>query len=393
MPGSLGPGGHGAGSVAPPCSCCTPVNATADPGRHGVESVAPRHERPTPAGARPASRRDATRRWPAAVGLATLLRGSGAFVLVGAVTLALEGGLLREPVAAQAPPAADAPAPVNNVLPLLEADKPIFGQFVNYLGVGSDRESAVGHAANRDFDFVVYDLEHTPFDIPRLTEYLQWLLDRRAIAEAGLTATKTVFVRMPVNARETNEWVTKNVLDTGVHGLVFPHTETVEQVLHAIRSMRYPQAPGVADAEPAGIRGSSPAIAARYWGLTSREYQQRADIWRLDPQGSLIPIFIIENRTGVENARAIARALAERGIGAILWAGSGDMSVSYAGDREALAAGLDRVIDAGREFGLPVGINGIENLEARYAQGVRMFVSIGVGARPPTAEQRQAVGR
>ena len=153
-------------------------------------------------------------------------------------------------------------APVNNVLPLLDADKPIFGQFVNYLGIGSDRESAVGHAANRAFDFVVYDLEHTPFDIPRLTEYLQWLLDRRVIAEEGLTATKTVFVRMPVNSREMNEWVAKNVLDTGVHGLVFPHTETVEQVLHAVRSMRYPQAPGVADLEPVGIRGSSPAIAA-----------------------------------------------------------------------------------------------------------------------------------
>ncbi len=371
-----------------------------DPGRRRAGSGTESHELPSPPEAMPPPRRDGNRRWLAAVVRATVLQGAGAFVLVSAMLLAMNE-LFRAPAAAPAPPAGSqpsaaapaAPAPVNNVLPLLGADKPIFGQFVNYLGVGSDRESAVGHAANRDFDFVVYDLEHTPFDIPRLTEYLQWLLDRRAIAEAGLTATKTVFVRMPVNARETNEWVTKNVLDTGVHGLVFPHTETVEQVLHAIRSMRYPQAPGVPDAEPAGIRGASPAIAARYWGLTSREYQQRADIWRLDPQGSLIPIFIIENRTGVENARAIAQALAERSIGAILWAGSGDMSVSYAGDREALAAGLDRVIDAAREFGLPAGINGTVDLEERYAQGVRMFVSIGVGGRPPTQEQRQAVGR
>jgi len=283
--------------------------------------------------------------------------------------------------------------PVSNVLPLLDADKPIFGQFVNYLGVGSDRESAVGHAADRAFDFVVYDLEHTPFDIPRLTEYLQWLLDRRTVAEEGLTATKTVFVRMPVNSREMNEWVAKNVLDTGVHGLVFPHTETVEQVLHAVRTMRYPQAPGVADSEPVGIRGSSPAIAARYWGLSGGEYRQRADIWRLDPAGSLIPIFIIENRTGVENVRAIARALGERNIGAILWAGSGDMSVSYAGDQAAVAAGLDTVIDTAREFGLPAGINGIANLAERYEQGVRMFVSIGVGSRPPSEEERAAVGR
>ena len=326
--------------------------------------------------------------------VATGARAAAAGVAGGLVTTAAALLLLAHTGSHQAAAAAqEAPAPVNNALPLLDADQPIFGQFVNYLGVGSDRESAVGHAANRDFDFVVYDLEHTPFDIPRLTEYLQWLLDRRAIAEAGLTATKTVFVRMPVNARETNEWVTKNVLDTGVHGLVFPHTETAEQALHAVRTMRYPQAPGAADFEPAGIRGASPAIAARYWGLTSGEYQQRADIWRLDPRGSLIPIFIIENRTGVENARNIARALAERGIGAILWAGSGDMRVSYAGDMDAVAAGLDRVIAAAREFGLPAAINGNADLEQRYAQGVRMFVSIGAGAEPPTPEQRRAVGR
>ena len=46
-----------------------------------------------------------------------------------------------------------------------------------------------------------------------------------------------------------------------------------------------------------------------------------------------------------------------------------------------------------RECGLPVGINGTADIEQRYAQGVCMFVSIGVGARPPTSEQRRAVGR
>ena len=84
-----------------------------------------------------------------------------------------------------APAALAQPVPVNNVLPLLDADKPIFGQFVNYLDVGSDRESTVGHAANRAFDFVVYDLEHTPFDVSRLTEYLQWLLDAGPLPRKG----------------------------------------------------------------------------------------------------------------------------------------------------------------------------------------------------------------
>jgi 4-hydroxy-2-oxoheptanedioate aldolase len=283
--------------------------------------------------------------------------------------------------------------PVHNVLPILNEDKPIFGQFVNYIGVGSDRESAVAQAANRGFDFVVYDLEHVPFDIPRLTSYLQWLLDRRTIAEAGLTATKTVFVRMPMNAREGNEWLVKAVLDQGVHGLVFPHTETVEQVLHAIRAMRYPQAPGSPDFEPAGIRGFSPAIAARYWGLSTREYQRRADLWKLDPAGSLLPIFIIENQLGVANVRAIASALSERNIGAILWAGSGDLNASYAFDREAVQEAMQSVFAAGREFDLPVAVNGTNNVADLVEQGVRMFVAIGAGSEPPTEEVRRAVGR
>jgi 4-hydroxy-2-oxoheptanedioate aldolase len=283
--------------------------------------------------------------------------------------------------------------PVHNVLPWLEQDKPIFGQFVNYIGVGSDRESAVAQAASTEFDFVVYDLEHTPFDVPRLAEYLQWLLDRRTIAEKGLTATKTVFVRMPFNAREGSEWLIKQVLDTGVHGLVFPHTETVEQALHAVRAMRYPQAPGAPDFEPEGIRGYSPGVAARYWGLTYQEYGERADIWRLDPAGSLIPIFIIENKLGVENVRDIAEALSERNIGAILWAGSGDMSISYGGDRDAVAAGLDTVLAAGKEFGLPVALNGTNDLVRRVEQGARMFVTIGFRAEPASEEERRAVGR
>ena len=91
--------------------------------------------------------------------------------------------------------------------------------------------------------------------------------------------------------------------------------------------------------------------------------------------------------------RAIAQTLSERNIGAILWAGSGDMSVSYAGDQAAVAAAPDTVIASAREFGLPAGLNGNTDLVSRVEQGVRMFVSIGVGSQPPSQEDRRAVGR
>ena len=163
-------------------------------------------------------------------------------------------------------------------------------------------------------------------------------------------------------------------------------------MLHAIRAMRYPQAPGSADFEPDGIRGSSPSIAALYWGLSTREYRQRADIWKLDPAGSLIPIFIIENKLGVENVRDIARTLSEGNIGAILWAGSGDLNASYAGDREAVAAAVDVVLATGKEFGLPVGVTGTNDLVRRVEQGARMLVSIGFRSQPPSDEMRRSVG-
>lgn len=306
----------------------------------------------------------------------------------------MAAAITRAPAAQQQASQTTAPQPVTNVLPLLAADKPIFGLFVNYLGVGSDRESAASHARNANYDLLVYDLEHSAYDISRLGEYLQWSIDRGVVARsASITAAKMVVARLPVNAREKNEWVIKQVLDQGVHGIVLPHTETADQALHAVRAMRYPQKAGERDFEPDGLRGYSPAIAARFWGLSGGEYQRRADIWKLDPGGSLLPIFIIENQLGVTNVREIARALKERNIGAILWAGRGDMSASYAGDQAAVAKGIDTVLAAGREFGIPVGLNMPEDIVKRYAQGARMFVSIGDNAPPASADARKAVGR
>ena len=73
------------------------------------------------------------------------------------------------------------------------------------------------------------------------------------------------------------------------------------------------------------------------------------------------------------------------------------MSLSYGHDEALTSAGLDKVIAAGTEFGLPVGINGTADFQHRYTQGVRLFFDIGpvYAASGPrlTPEQRKAVGR
>ena len=292
--------------------------------------------------------------------------------------------------------AQESPSPV---IALLEQDKPAFSIWANYVGVGNDYHAAATLQSNANYDFIIYDLEHDPLDVVGLGDFLRGLLDPALIAAQGVTATKPVIVRIPPNGREIhyNQWMVKQILDTGVAGLMFPHIETPEQALNAVQAVRFPQPPDAPNIEPEGLRGVSNAIAARYWGVSTREYERRADVWGLQPDAQLLLIFIIENREGVENVRDIARALAEANVKAVLWAGSGDMSASYGRDPELLAAGLDRVIAAGQEFGLPVGVNGTRDFMARYRQGVRLFFDLGPirAATGPTItdEERRAVGR
>lgn len=142
----------------------------------------------------------------------------------------------------------------------------------------------------------------------------------------------------------------------------FPTCETAEQALTLIREMRYPQAPNAPNFEPAGVRGGSGSLASRYWGLSSPQYRDLAGIWRLDPGGNLVPFFTIENRHGVANLRRIARELKEKNVGVVFWAGTSDLSVSYANDKDAVATAVDAILATGREVGLPIAVNGFANV-------------------------------
>lgn len=318
------------------------------------------------------------------------------FVIGGAVFVAL--ALLSVP-GPQAQTAATPPPRSNPVIRLLDQGKPAFSIWANYIGVGRDYHAAVTLQNNRNFDFIIYDLEHDPLDVEGLSQFLRALLDPAAIAREGVSVVKPVIVRIPPNGREIhhNQWMVKQILDTGVAGLMFPHIETPEQAINAIKAVRYPQPPNAPNVMPEGLRGASNSIAARYWGFGSREYERRSDVWGLQPDADMLILLIIENKLGVENVREIARTLRDAHIKCILWAGGGDMALSYGYDEKLTEAGLRKVIDAGKEFGLPVGINGTRDFQTRYDQGVRAFFDIGpafAGGGPSvTPEQRKAVGR
>ena len=103
-----------------------------------------------------------------------------------------------------------------------------------------------------------------------------------------------------------NEWMIKNALDQGAHGIIAP----------AHRDGRASPPPRPVDAlSPTGRgRGHRAGRAARlrsrnavrYWGVSGADYIAKADVWPLDPQGELLNMIQIENKLGIANVEEIA---------------------------------------------------------------------------------------
>jgi 4-hydroxy-2-oxoheptanedioate aldolase len=172
-----------------------------------------------------------------------------------------------------------------------------------------------------EFDMVVFEMEHHGFDFPNLRMSLQMTMNRRRIVEDGVRPSVVPLTRIPPAGRETTQWIIKQALDIGVYGLVIPHLETAEEALAIVNAARYParRDSGLGG----GQRGYWPHVAARFWGLSSQDYVDKADVWPLNPSGELLIVGIIESRKGVANLDRILDAT--NGIG-VIWPGPGDLA-------------------------------------------------------------------
>jgi 4-hydroxy-2-oxoheptanedioate aldolase len=283
---------------------------------------------------------------------------------------------------------------LNKAIELLEQGKTVFSTGT----VPSGNIDDITFVADSDFDMIILETEHEAFGFEQLRVSLQYLLSRKNIAEKGNLQPDVVpFVRIPPNSREaaSNQWVIKQTLDAGAFGIVLPHLNTVEEAKAAVVASRYPQVPGVADFYPEGERGWSNRLAVRFWGISTTEYHDVADLWPLDPDGEVLIMAIVEEAQGVKNVRDILREV--KGIGAV-WAGPGDLSVSMgkrgnARDPEVQEA-LLRVLEACKEFDVPCASGATAaDVEQRIEQGFRIIIA------PPTKVDdalrigRKAAGR
>ena len=266
---------------------------------------------------------------------------------------------------------------LNGVIELLAAGQTAFGAF---LPAGSIPDAV--WAAASPYDFVVFEQEHDALDLAALRLSLQFLLDRRRVADAGragrLGPDVVPFVRVPRNGREREDWLIKQMLDLGVYGIVFPMVETAEDVRHLLGAMRFPAPRGARPDGITGRRGYSPQNAERYWGLEPEAYFDRADVWPLNPRGELLPVLQCETVAGVENLDALCRALPRPGL---ILISTGDLSVSmglrgvYTPEVEAM---VERAAAVCRAHGVPYGTPHVEpeNVAGRVAAGHR-FLMVG----------------
>ncbi len=147
-----------------------------------------------------------------------------------------------------------------------------------------------------------------------VARFLMGMTDKAMVLKKGnLQPNVALFARFPPEA-DQSQWVVKQALDIGLHGVIFNGVDTREQALIAVKSMRYPQLKGSPYYEPNGIRGSGPANATWIWGISGQEYDRHADLWPLNPEGDLLAILMIESVEGLQNLDAIAST---PGVGAL----------------------------------------------------------------------------
>ena len=258
-------------------------------------------------------------------------RSSHHGLLALAVLLVLTPGMLL---------AQPKPLHLNPVIAKLAEGKTVYGLNTGDLSLAYARE-----VARAPVDFVYADLEHNPLDFPALHLFLMGMTDRAMVLQKGnLQPNVALFARFPPEA-DQSQWVVKQALDIGLHGVIFNGVDTREQAMIAVKSMRYPQLKGAKYYEPNGTRGAGPGNATWIWGISGDEYERHADLWPLNPEGDLLAILMIESVEGLQNLDAIAST---PGVGALFLGAGNDLTHSMGvrpGSPE-VEAGFQKVLSA-----------------------------------------------
>jgi len=231
----------------------------------------------------------------------------------------------------------------NWVKQRLAAGEPAIGSWITIA------HPTVGEVmAQAGFDWLAIDMEHGVVGVESVQTLCQ-----------AMSGTPTVpLVRVPWN----DQVIIKQVLETGVQGMVIPQVRTAEEARAAIAAAKYP---------PAGIRGIGCQRPAGF-GAWFHEYLQKSN-------DNLVIIVQIEHVQAVENLHEI---LAVKGIDAIL-IGANDLSASMGllgqPTHPEVVKVIEKIHAAACAAGVPPGIIAAspDDANKRIAQGYK-FIGIGL---------------
>src|ERR1700732_4627968 len=106
---------------------------------------------------------------------------------------------------------------LNGVIRALEQGQTAIAAFTT-----AEIDAALAFSTS-SYDAIVFEMEHNPWDARLLRDCLQYMLNRRQIAESHSVAPAvTPLVRIPPNGNEKNQWLPQQALDFGPHGMILP---------------------------------------------------------------------------------------------------------------------------------------------------------------------------
>jgi len=165
-------------------------------------------------------------------------------------------------------------------------------------------------------------------------------------------------------------------LNLGVSTIMFPETESAQEVRAGLSAMRFKSKGG---SRPDNDLGMAPKL----WGMSDAAYKAKADLWPLNPNGELTNWTIVESKEGLAHVREIA---AVKGI-SVLWPGAGTLRGVFSTvdsttkqrtfDTAGWENAIQQVLAACKEFNVPCGFpaNDPATVEMRMKQGFTVFVA------------------
>src|ERR1700686_631429 len=261
---------------------------------------------------------------------------------------------------------------LNPAIEKLAHDQPIIGTQTDDVSLQHCHS-----LARLDLDYAYVDMEHGPLNLDGLAFCIAAMVDKGAALKKGNAQPKVaLFARFPPYGRdiESNDWFVKQALDMGLMGIIFNGVDNKEQMMRLVRYMRYPQQKMSKYQQPPGLRGYAPGNAIFAWGVSSAEYERRADLWPLNPEGDLLAIPMIETAEGLKNVDEIASV---PGVGAIFIGAGADLHqwLGVPQDSPEVESARQAILEACKTHNVPCGITALSkaDVDKRIKEGWRMI--------------------